>query len=107
MSTAPAEPTRGFGLAIAGTILHVGLVLALFVIYVVLVPSATRTFDEFGLALPWITQIVIRVSNWASNWWWALVPRVLLLGVINFGFLMWLGGWNRFIAMLWIAGVAI
>ncbi|MCI0703680.1 MAG: hypothetical protein L0241_21590 [Planctomycetia bacterium] len=100
------EPTRGFGLAIAGTILHMGLVLSLFVLYVMFVPAAKRTFDEFGLALPWLTQTVIRVSNWFAEYWWAMVPMILLLGVGNFVWLWWMSQHRRFIAVLWIAGVS-
>src|SRR5262249_1092174 len=104
MSTSlPTNQTRGFGLAIAGVVAHVGLVMALFALLAFIVPAAKRTFDEYGMSLPWITQSVIRVSNWVAAFWWALVPVMLLAGAADFGLLTVLGSRNRSAALLWIA----
>ena len=84
-TTPPTDQTRGFGLATVGTVVAAVLVLTLFVLYVVRVPSAKKTFDEFGLALPWLTLSVIRVSNWVAEYWWSLAPVLLILGIGHFG----------------------
>ena len=106
MSAKPADPTRGLVLAAIGTALHAGFVLSLFVLYIWFVPARKKTFDEFGLALPWLTQTVIRVSSWIAEYWWATVPLLAFLGVGNFGLLVWLGRHGLF-AKLWIAGVSL
>ena len=108
MSTAPqTDQTRGFGLATVGTVVPAVLVLTLFVLYVVRVPSAKKTFDEFGLTLPWLTLSVIRVSNWVAEYWWSLGPVLLILGIGHFGLTAALGAHHRFAAMLWVVGVAL
>ncbi len=106
-TTSPTHQTRGYGLAITGTVLHAALVLGLFVIYLVVVPSAKKTFDQFGLTLPWLTLTVIRVSNWVAEYWWSTVPVFLLAGAADFGLLAWLGVHTRIAAVLWMVGFAL
>jgi type II secretory pathway component PulF len=106
-TTPPTDQTRGFALAALGTLAHAGLVLGLFVLYVVYVPAAKKTFDEFGMTLPWATQVAIRLSNWVAEYWWALVPVLLFLGAGDFGLLAGLSARSRLTAWLWIAGVAL
>ena len=83
MST--AQPTgRPLSFALAGIGTHAVQLFGLLVLYVSYVPRAKRTFDEFGMTLPWLTQSVIRLSNWVSEYWWTLVPVALILGAIDF-----------------------
>ena len=63
MSTAVPTQSFGYGFAAAGTVFHAALVIALFVIMIGFVPNAKKTFDEFGLTLPWLTLTMIRVSG--------------------------------------------
>jgi type II secretory pathway component PulF len=79
-----------------------GLVLALLVLYVSYVPAAKKTFDEYGVTLPLMTQAVIRVSNWLAGYWWALVPVLLLFGAADFGLLGLLRTRGRFTAVKWV-----
>ena len=88
-TTTPTKPT--LGLAIVGTLIPAMLVLSLFVLYVVRIPAAKKTFDEFGMMLPWLTLSVIRISNWVAEYWWAMLPVFALLGAGNFGVLLLLG----------------
>src|SRR5438270_2418040 len=41
-------------------------------IMVAIIPKFKKIFDEFGLALPWATQNLIRVSVWMSEYWWTI-----------------------------------
>jgi hypothetical protein len=103
------NPTQrgGFGLAIIGTAVHTGLVLALLVLYASYVPAAKRTFDEFGMTLPWLTLSVIRLSNWIAAYWWALIPVFGLTGIVEFVLLMRLGRRGWILPTIGIALVAL
>jgi type II secretory pathway component PulF len=104
----PDDRERGYGLALVGTALHAALVLALLAGFVVFVPRAKRTFDEFGLQVPRLTQTVIRVSNWIAEYWWALVPLFGVLAVIDFLLILWLARRGRFSApAAWVVAVGL
>src|SRR5262249_22107231 len=106
-TTPPTDQTRSLTLAVVGTLTHAGLVLGLFVVLIVFVPPAKRTFDEFGVTLPWVTQIVIRISNWVAEYWWTTVPVLLLLGACDFVLMAALSAHNRFGALVWLVSVAL
>jgi type II secretory pathway component PulF len=103
-TTEPTAPTRGFGLAVVGTVIPTVLVFSLFALYTAYVPPAKRTFHEFGMQLPLATQAVIRFSNWIGEYWWATVPFLALAGAGNFALLWQLAPRSRLLAVLWIAG---
>jgi type IV pilus assembly protein PilC len=108
MTTTPGElQTRGTGLAVVGTMIPAALVLGLFVLLVTAVPGAKRRFDEFNLALPWLTLAVIRVSNWVAGNWWLLVPPLAALGVGNFVLLRELGRRNTALPVIWMTVVTL
>jgi type II secretory pathway component PulF len=109
MSTTPppVDRERSSGLAIVGTVLHGAMVLGLFVLYIASVPRAKKTFDEFGLTLPKVTQYIIRLSNWLAEYWWVLVPFLLLAGVANFLLIRSLGQRSRLLPVLWVVFVAL
>ena len=107
MSNTPPTPSRGFGLATFGTLAHAVLLLGLFVLYVVYVPSAKKTFDEFGMTLPWLTLSVIRLSNWVADNWWMLVPVLVFVGAADFWMTAGLSAHNRSAAVLWVVSVGL
>ena len=107
MSTAVPTQSFGYGFAAAGTVFHAALVIALFVIMIGFVPNAKKTFDEFGLTLPWLTLTMIRVSNWVVEYWWALVPLLLILGAGDFGLTAALRTHNRTAMVLWNVAVSL
>ena len=37
------------------------------------VPKVVEQFEDVGQQLPLLTRMVIGLSNFLSNWWWALL----------------------------------
>jgi type II secretory pathway component PulF len=107
MSTAPPTQSRGFGFAAFGTLLHAAQLFALLVLYISYIPRSKKTFDEFGMTLPWFTQTVIKFSNWVSEYWWALVPVAMALGALDFALTVILRKRSTATAILWIVGVVL
>lgn len=63
------------------TIVAIGVVFALMIF---VVPQVVEQFDSVGQQLPLLTRIVIGLSSFLANWWWAL-----LLGVAAISFGLW------------------
>lgn len=63
------------------------VVLAIVAIFVVIalmmfvVPKVVEQFDSVGQQLPLLTRMVIGLSEFLVNWWWALLLGLALLGV--------------------------
>lgn len=57
----------------------VALEMILMVGLVGIVPGFRRTFDEFGVQLPWATRLVIGVSEWHAAYWYFVEPLKLLV----------------------------
>ena len=47
-----------------------------------IVPVFAKMFDEFGLDLPWPTQLLIHVSKWIADYWFLVAPLILPLNAI-------------------------
>jgi type IV pilus assembly protein PilC len=42
------------------------------VIMIFVIPAFKSVFSSFGANLPWLTQVVINVSDFFVQWWWAM-----------------------------------
>jgi type IV pilus assembly protein PilC len=104
---ARADRAGGVGVAVVGTVVLAVLVLALFGMLVFYVPGAKKTFDEFGMTLPWATQTTIRASNWVAEYWLFAAPVVLLALGGNFALLESLGRRGRVVPALLVAAEAL
>ncbi len=60
-------------------VLALGIVAALMIF---VVPDMVRVLDTMGRELPWMTRFLIGASDFARNWWWALL---LTLSAAAFG----------------------
>jgi type II secretion system protein F len=56
------------------------------VLMVAVVPKVTTIFESMNQALPWYTQVLIGVSNFAAGYWWLIV---ILLGIGIWRFRKW------------------
>ena len=50
------------------------------VLMVVVVPQITQLFADMDKALPWNTELLISISNFLGNYWWA----VIVGGILSF-----------------------
>jgi type II secretory pathway component PulF len=101
-----AAKARGSGLAVIGTVLLTVLMIGVLALNIVVVPGAKRKFDEFGLTLPWITQNVIRVSNWVVENWGMMIPVLVAAGAGNFLLMRQLGQRGSRLPVVWVVAVA-
>ena len=72
-------------------------------IMVAIIPKFEKIFREFGLKLPALTQFLIDVSMWCSNYWWSLplVPLGIWL-FMKFIRLSRAGNYALDRALLWV-----
>ncbi|MDQ8755665.1 type II secretion system inner membrane protein GspF [Sphingosinicella sp. LHD-64] len=54
-----------------------------FALMIFVVPKVVEQFQDVGQQLPLLTRIVIGISNFLSNWWWALL--IALAGAVFLG----------------------
>jgi general secretion pathway protein F len=56
-------------------------ILAVFVVFALMifvVPKVVEQFQDVGQDLPWLTRMVIGLSSFLANWWWALLAGLVL-----------------------------
>jgi general secretion pathway protein F len=77
------------------------------ILFTVVVPKITRIFENTSAVLPWYTRVLIAVSRFAADWWWAIV---LATGAAVYGFFRWKrtpegrARWDRFVLRVPIFG---
>ena len=52
----------------------------LFIMMVMVIPEFTAVFEDMNMELPWITKMVMGLSDWMVTSWWQLL--LILVGVI-------------------------
>ena len=62
------------------TVLVVALVVT-WIIMVFVIPSFKSVFASFGANLPWLTLVVIAISDFFVQWWWAIFLILIGTGV--------------------------
>jgi len=103
---AQTEPKSGFKFGLLGTAVH-ALLIALLTINTLRVPAAKKTFDEFGLTLPWITQTYIQFSLWIGDNIVPVTLAVFLLLFTDFVLTQFLGRCNRSAQLFWMIGIGL
>ena len=63
-------------------VLTVVMVIVLFVMMTRIIPSFLATFEEMGAELPYLTQLVMHVSDFFVAWWWLIA--IVLIALIAF-----------------------
>lgn len=73
----------------------------------VVVPKVTKIFADMKTALPWTTRLLIASSNFMSEWWFVVIPLVVLGGFL---FYRWTGSekgkpvWDRILLKIPVVG---
>jgi MSHA biogenesis protein MshG len=83
------------------------LVIALGVINVVVIPAFAKVYRNAHADLPWMTQVLVGISQWTVNWWpWLLAGLVAAILALR----VWIRTprgrhlWDRWLLKLPIAG---
>jgi len=50
------------------------------ILFVVVIPKVTKIFEDMNVTLPWTTRILIALSSFARDYWYAILIAVPLLG---------------------------
>src|SRR5438270_1939677 len=58
------------------------------ILFVVVIPKVTKIFEDMNVTLPWTTRILIVVSSFARDYWYALLVGVPLA---LYGLKRWIG----------------
>lgn len=58
------------------------------VLMVAVVPNVVQIFQSMNQALPWYTSLLIATSDFLSNYWWILLPTMIVGGY-------WFRRWTR------------
>lgn len=72
-------------LAYPAVMMGLGLVIVI-VLMTVVVPKVTKMFEDMKATLPILTRILIGLSNFTKDWWWAMA---IVAGLSVWGFLKW------------------
>lgn len=76
-------------------------------LFIFVIPKVTQIFKDQGAALPWITQLLIGISDVFSSYWWIILP---LVGGAIYGFIQWKNTvegkdkWDRLVLRLPVVG---
>ncbi|HSM92736.1 MAG TPA: type II secretion system inner membrane protein GspF [Anaeromyxobacteraceae bacterium] len=77
------------------------------VLFAVVIPKIVKIFDDSRVALPWYTRVLINISSFVSQWWWALALAAVAAA---WSFLRWRAKpegrarWDRFVLTIPVFG---
>ncbi len=59
------------------------LAIATLVVMTLVIPKLEVFFDDSGVTLPWLTEIVMGASHFMSEFWWVFVLGIMIFGVLG------------------------
>ena len=74
------------GALIYPAIIVVGMVAVVIIMMIVVMPRLTDLYKDFGIELPWSTQLLISISNFIIYKWWVVI---ILLAAAFYAFRRW------------------
>jgi len=74
------------GALIYPAIIMGGMVLVVVIMMVVVMPKLTDLYKDFGIQLPFTTQLLIGISNFMIHYWWLVIG--IIVGIV-YGFRKW------------------
>lgn len=85
------ESQRDFRSKVAGAMIYpviilVGMGIVVMIMMTVVIPKLTELYSDFGVDLPFATQLLITISKFFVVWWWMMIA--LAVGGF-YGFLRW------------------
>jgi len=85
------EGERDFRSKVSGAMIYpviimIGMGIVVMIMMTVVVPKLSDLYKDFGVDLPFATQLLISISMFFVNWWWFVI--VLCVGGV-YGFLRW------------------
>jgi type IV pilus assembly protein PilC len=61
------------------TIILVVIIAVVLVMMLVLIPSMSDIYKDFDAELPWVTRMLISISDFVVGYWWAIIVGILFL----------------------------
>ncbi|MEW4468266.1 type II secretion system inner membrane protein GspF [Parasphingorhabdus sp. JC815] len=58
-------------------------ILVVALLMIVVVPKVVEQFDNVNQQLPFVTRLVIGISDFLANWWWAILAAIVVIMVIG------------------------
>lgn len=85
------EERKDFQSKVKGAMIYPAVILLVMgvvgiIMMVVVVPKLLEVFNEFGADLPLPTKILIAISDFLTNFWWAII--LIIIGLIS-AFMVW------------------
>lgn len=85
------ESQRDFRSKVSGAMIYpviimVGMAIVVMIMMTVVIPKLTELYADFGVDLPFATQLLISISRVFVDWWWLMIALVVGGG---YGFLRW------------------
>ncbi len=85
------EAQRDFRSKVGGAMIYpviivIGMSIVVMIMMTVVIPKLTDLYRDFGVDLPFSTQLLISVSNVFVRWWWLMIAAVFGL---YYGFTRW------------------
>lgn len=85
------ESQREFRSKVSGAMIYpaiimVGMAIVVMIMMTVVIPKLTELYADFGVDLPFATQLLISISHFFVGWWWLMIAITVGGG---YGFLRW------------------
>lgn len=81
------------------TFVVIAIAIAIGILTIFVIPVFAKVYAGMKVELPLLTRVLLTVSDFAVNWWWAVLA---LLGACFYGFRLWIGQpagryqWDKF-----------
>jgi type II secretory pathway component PulF len=107
MSQSPSQQPVAFTALLFPWMVHLALAGGLLFRLVFWVPRHHRTFRDFNMRLPTLTEGVLTLSGWLVQWLFVAAILWPLLALAD-GLILWaLGGWSRRGGRIWFLVVGL
>ena len=85
------ESQRDFRSKVSGAMIYpviiiIGMAIVVMIMMTVVIPKLTELYADFGVDLPFATQLLISISHFFVGWWWLMIALVVGGG---YGFMRW------------------